>query len=92
MTDRVCFIEITGAGRMPVYEVHETTQDERDWLTQVIKFTNKAWPNFQHQVMGRHARLKSYQLYATIFLKPGFVLEDADGKYQLVQALPNLVD
>jgi hypothetical protein len=42
--------------------------------------------------LGRHARLKPYQLYAEINVRPGFVVENSDGIYCLTQALPLLVD
>jgi len=139
--DRFASIRMTGTSELMVCEVHETSQDGRDWLSQVIKFTNREWPNVQHSVLsafsktsrcavvdcdrlvevgahltfdgkqllivpcckthnavgnldklGRHARLKPYQLYAEINVKPGYVFEDKEGKYYLTQALPSLLD
>ena len=49
-------IQMTGPGELTVYEVHEPSEDGRDWLSQVIKFTNKQWPKFQHHVLSAFSK------------------------------------
>lgn len=133
-------IQLAGRTELTVYEVHGTSQDQRDWLSQAIKFASKDWPNFLQYVLngfspssrcailgcerlvevgarltfdgksilivpccadhneegridnlGRQARLKPYQVYLEI-LEREFVSQDADGKFNLAQPLPGIVD
>jgi len=127
---------------MNIYEVHETTNDGRDWLSGILKhlhehssthppqriqdmFTKAAICGIsgcsnrvevgahvtidgaqllivptcsKHNGQGvldklaRHARLKAYQGYAMIHIRPGTMVENGEGKFFLKDVLPNVVD
>ena len=49
-------IEMTDKPQYSILEIHDCSPDSRDWLSQVIKFTEKDWPNYNEEVLNAYTR------------------------------------